>query len=422
MVIEIPGYARDHETGLHADVLEVLQRQLVSWHTALLTATLPISPERVLLVAEVAQRRIRQGVSMGDLMRAYRVALREFWKALVDAAGDDAELQQELLQSVSVNLMSYVDADAQTILQIYSAEERQQVRSRDRLHRELSHLLFTRPTDLVGFRELGVALGLNVDAPANAFAFRLRNPNDLMLRVEELLDRIAVQVARALGVASNSFLRAFRGDLLLIWRPAPPNGPAFECDGRLAAQAQAILRATPDLVAAGVGMPGAGPQGWRVAAEQATRALETQAEQPLATDSLHPVSCYSQIILVEGATATENARRFLESITDRLAHEPDLLETLQAYFEFKQRRKRVAAELNVHPNTLDYRLARIETLLDLSLDDAMWLARLHVALQWWARRRRSAPIAPQAQVNRRPLAAGPEGSRIDAPPSTTIPL
>jgi DNA-binding PucR family transcriptional regulator len=58
---------------------------------------------------------------------------------------------------------------------------------------------------------------------------------------------------------------------------------------------------------------------------------------------------------------------------------------LQTYFDFKQQRKRVAAELDVHPNTLDHRLARIEKLLDLSLQDVAWLARLQVALQLWAR-------------------------------------
>jgi carbohydrate diacid regulator len=41
--------------------------------------------------------------------------------------------------------------------------------------------------------------------------------------------------------------------------------------------------------------------------------------------------------------------------------------------------------LNVHPNTLDHRLTRIETLLDLSLNDVAWLARLQVALQLWVR-------------------------------------
>jgi carbohydrate diacid regulator len=389
MLREIPGYTRAAGTGLHADVLEMLQRQLQGWYTALLTATLPVSPERAVLVAEVARRRMHQGIPMGDLMHAYRLGMREFWKDLVGAAGDDAELQQELLQKVSINLMASVDADARSVLETYLAEERRQVRSRDRLHRELSHLLFTRPTDLAGFRELGAALGLNVDAPAAAFAFRLRDPNDVMLHIEESLDRIAAQIAGALGVSSDSFLRALRGDLLLIWRSASPDDPAFEYDRQLAAQAKAILCATPDLAAVGVGLSGVGPQGWRIAAEQATRALEMQAQQPTAADS-PPISCYSQLILVEGATATENARGFFESITDRLALEPNLLETLQTYFDFKQRRKRVAAELNVHPNTLDYRLARIETLLDLSLDDVTWLARLQVALQWWATRRRGA--------------------------------
>jgi len=357
---------------------------------------------------------------MGDLMHAYRLGMREFWSDLVDAAGADAELQQELLQKVSVNLMSYVDADAQTILHTYTAEERRQVRSRDRLHRELSHLLFTRPTDLAGFRELGGALGLNVDAPAGAFAFRLRDPNDVVLHTEESLDRIAAQIAGALGISSECFLRALRGDLLLIWRPAPLVGPSFEYDRQLAAQAKAILCATPDLAAAGVGLPGAGPHGWRVAAEQATRALEMQAEQSPAANSPRPVSYYSQIILVEGATVTDNARRFFESITDRLALEPNLLETLQTYFDFKQRRKRVATELNVHPNTLDYRLARIETLLDLSLDDVTWLARLQVALQWWARRRRGAPTAAHALLRRGLPAVEGEPVHIGSPPSTTI--
>jgi carbohydrate diacid regulator len=329
IVGEIPRYAHALGSELRADLLEVLQSHLPDWYTALLTATSPVSPEHAAMVAENARRRMHQGVSMGDLMHAYRIGRREFWSDLVAAAGDDAELQLELLQKVSVNLMAYVDADAQTILQTYTAEERRQVRSRDRLHRELSHLLFTHPTDLAEFRELGAALGLNVDAPAGAFAFRLRNPSDFMLRVEESLDRVATEIAGALGVSSNSFLRALRGDLLLVWRPAPPDGPAFKYDQQLEAQAKVILRATPDLAAVGIGLPGAGPQGWRVAAEQAMRALEMLTEQPLARDSPHPVSCYSQIILVEGATAAENARRFFESITDRLALEPNLLETLQ---------------------------------------------------------------------------------------------
>jgi carbohydrate diacid regulator len=388
----IPSYAHAKQSDLHADLMKALSFHLGAWYDALLSGESPISQEHIASVAAITRRRVRQGVSMGDLMHAHRLGIREFWNILVETAGDDEELQQELLQKVSLNLMIHIDTHAQIILEVYVAEERQQVRSRDRLRRELSQLLFTRPTDEPGFRELGAALGLDIDAPAAAFAFQLRDARDVMRRVEESLDRIAIEVARALGVSPDSFMRALRGDCLLIWRAAPVDSPGFEYDRKLASQAASVLRATPDLLAAGIGLPGLGPQGWRVAAEQATRALEMQGEKRPTTNEPPLVALYSQVMLVDSATSTENARRFFESIADRLALEPNLLETLRTYFEFKQRRKRVAAELNVHPNTLDYRLARIETLLDLDLDDVSWLARLQVALQWWTRRRGGALV------------------------------
>ena len=379
IVKTIPGYA--HATSdLRADVQMVARGHLEDWYRALLSGTSPASLDHIASVTDIARRRLHQGISMGDLMRAYRLAFRETWRVLIEAVGNDSELQLELLQKVALNLMVHVDTHAQTIFEAYVAEERQQVRNRDRLRRELSSLLFSRPGDMAGFRELGAALGLDTDMPATAFSFRLRDANAVMLRVDESLDRFATEIARALGVSVDSFLRTLRGDHLLVWRSVPPGHVGFEYDRKLAVQAAAVLRAVPDLIAAGVGLPGSGPHGWRVAAEQAMRALEMQAP----TDA-HTVSCYSELVLIDGAASSENARRFFESITDRLALEPNLLETLQTYFDFKQQRKRVAAELDVHPNTLDHRLARIEKLLDLSLQDVAWLARLQVALQLWAR-------------------------------------
>jgi DNA-binding PucR family transcriptional regulator len=51
------------------------------------------------------------------------------------------------------------------------------------------------------------------------------------------------------------------------------------------------------------------------------------------------------------------------------------------YLELRQHRKAVAHALNVHPNTLDNRLQRIETLLGGSFNDVSWLAMLNTALQ-----------------------------------------
>ena len=64
-----------------------------------------------------------------------------------------------------------------------------------------------------------------------------------------------------------------------------------------------------------------------------------------------------------------------------LSSEPELLVTLQTYFDEQQRRKTAADALGIHPNTLNHRLERIESLLGCKLDDAGWIAKLHVALR-----------------------------------------
>jgi DNA-binding PucR family transcriptional regulator len=73
--------------------------------------------------------------------------------------------------------------------------------------------------------------------------------------------------------------------------------------------------------------------------------------------------------------------RYLDSLLERLAAEPELLTTLQTYFEQQQRRKVAADALGIHPNTLNHRLERIETLLGARLDDAGWVAKLYVAIK-----------------------------------------
>jgi DNA-binding PucR family transcriptional regulator len=90
---------------------------------------------------------------------------------------------------------------------------------------------------------------------------------------------------------------------------------------------------------------------------------------------------YSEIALDDAVAGSENVTRFFQALLERLSQEPHLLETLQTYFELRQHRKAVAAALKVHPNTLSYRLERIENLLGASLDNTAWVAKLHTALQ-----------------------------------------
>jgi carbohydrate diacid regulator len=71
----------------------------------------------------------------------------------------------------------------------------------------------------------------------------------------------------------------------------------------------------------------------------------------------------------------------LHSLLEPLAEELELLSTLQTYFDQLQRRKITADVLGIHPNTLNHRLERIASLLGAKLDDASWIAKLHIAIR-----------------------------------------
>jgi DNA-binding PucR family transcriptional regulator len=90
---------------------------------------------------------------------------------------------------------------------------------------------------------------------------------------------------------------------------------------------------------------------------------------------------YSEILFADVASTSDNVQRYLDAMIERLGAEPQLLETLQAYLELRQHRKAVARKLDIHPNTLDHRLQRIETVLGGQFDNVAWLAMLDAALR-----------------------------------------
>ena len=64
---------------------------------------------------------------------------------------------------------------------------------------------------------------------------------------------------------------------------------------------------------------------------------------------------------------------------------PQLRETLVAYFEHDLDVPATAAALHLHPNSLRYRLSRLEELLGGSLKHPATIAELHIALMGDAR-------------------------------------
>jgi hypothetical protein len=123
-------------------------------------------------------------------------------------------------------------------------------------------------------------------------------------------------------------------------------------DLQVGKQIAALAEIIPEIKAIGVGLMGEGAAGWAMSGEEASRALSLGRAQ----GGEERVWLYSKIVLEESVRGTKNALRYLVSLVEQLASEPDLLETLKTFFDQLQRRKVTASVLGIHPNTLNYQV------------------------------------------------------------------
>ena len=147
-----------------------------------------------------------------------------------------------------------------------------------------------------------------------------------------------------------------------------------------------LAKALPDgSVTAGVGRPAMGLTALRDSFQEAERALAL----PEALWDDTPVAFFGDLSLYElllGINDPRQLSRFSDHWLAPLSryddqHNTDLLPTLSAYFENNGNMARTAHILNIHRNTLVYRLGRITEILQLDMDDSNVRLNLHLALK-----------------------------------------
>jgi carbohydrate diacid regulator len=372
----IDEYASVGSAELGQDVHEVTTAHARIWYESLLADQAPTAAE-LERFAEVGQRRQRQGFSLPSLLQAVRIASTVLWTPLIIATRRKASVQTELLIKVSPYLLLHFDLISQALSRGYMEEGQKRARWREQLQNELSALLFSRPEDLAGFRELTQALRLDATAAHAALALRLgsepgHSGRDRPMEIDSLLE----QVSAALGVPVAEIVSVVRHGLLLLWVPVAHGESLVMQEQQLARKAAGLISKV-GAIAVGVGLPDNGPNGWRQSADQAMQALEIGR----CVGSGEAVMRYAELALDAAVRASPGLGRYLESLLERLAAEPALLDTLHAFLNHCQHRKGCAMALGIHVNTLAYRLERIESLLGARLDNPYWLTRLYVALR-----------------------------------------
>ena len=358
-----------------SDFMASIRFSAVLWCKTMLTGEYP-SDEDMEIFRNLGRRRVHQGIELASLLRAYRVGSKELWAVYLEFAAEHQEVQSELLFTVSPYLLDHFDEMAQSIASAFMEEQYAQSRWKDALRYEHCNLIFSAAGDINEFNRVSETIGIDPTIARVAFAFNMSAPDTLPSRVETELDRMLLAVARLAKVNAADLVRVMYRGRLIVWMPCIRGDSLLASDRRMGELGARLVADVPEFKQVGIGMMGQGPSGWSGSVDEAFKALEVGERN--GSDGVYR---YSDIALNEGARRSDNVLRYLESLIERLSHEPDLLKTLECYLEQFQKRKKTASVLGIHPNTLNYRLERVQEITGGSLEDPAWLAKLYVAVR-----------------------------------------
>ncbi len=292
-------------------------------------------------------------------------------------AQHDHALRDELLFVVSPYLLEHADFIARTVGQVYVEEQHQQSCRRGELRHQFCELVFNSTDDDDSFHQLGTRLGFDATVPRIALAIDHDASGLSRSSLERVGDHLASAIGRHIGVSPDHLVHAMRHGRLVMWVPCARGSSLVASQRWLVEGLTAFASRSAEVRAIGIGFMNHTARGWAESASEAITALDLGFPR----NGGAKVYLYSDIAIDESICSNRSALRYFESMLGEIRHEKDLLKTLEIYFDNAQHRKATAASLGIHPNTLNYRLDRIETLLGAKLDAPAWIARLFIALK-----------------------------------------
>jgi sugar diacid utilization regulator len=347
----VPAYRDSADPRLGDDVAE----HVTVVFRALLTSLAESRPARRTdfpITREHAMRRVEQGISLADFLKAFRIGQLTLWQGILDAVHDDEEAREAAL-SVVGHLMHLIEVGSTVAAEAYLEAQQHQLAESDRVRRDLLE-------DLLARRDLSPG------------------PKQAMLRTAGLEPATGLIVASAVPVAPladdhtlsdaagavrRAWDRGARG--LVVVRQDEIVGVMPVLAGRPATTVAKLQRAVVDLrrrqvlLAVGISTVHTGPNEVAAAYAEAgvvRAALGTQA----GVAALPMLSSFEYLMLRDDETARRlvrpKLRRFVE---EDAARGGALIATLLEYAASDLNAKTAAKRLHLHVNTAYYRLERI---------------------------------------------------------------
>lgn len=236
-------------------------------------------------------------------------------------------------------------------------------------------------------------LGHDLNALHAAVVLRLDQPNaGVPVRAQgrdERWEVLGEALARAAGGTAPRVLWRVRNNCAEILWPAASLAEALRAATTIRDDLSALAALGKDssaatLVSVGVGVPQGGIEALRRSHQQAKHALALgrRLHGPGRLTSFDDLGVYRLIYAAE--QLPELDALYEETLGSLLRydreHNADLLRTLAAFFAANGSPKEAAERLQVHRNTVLYRLDRVRDITGFDLDDASLRLRMHLAL------------------------------------------
>jgi DNA-binding PucR family transcriptional regulator len=363
--------------------LEAVLRSLVGDDSAV-EATLVGTRER-------GAARVRQGISLDSFLHAARLFGQLLWEAVLEEADPAAPGEREAALEMAVGVMRYVDRMSVAAAEGFLNEVQSQWTDREVVRRDLLEDLISGRGDSERVRELARSLKLALADRYVAIVARgevatAHESPDHPLAARVALRRV-VEAARArLRPALPCLLVGMRqGEVVALY---PVAGPG-DMD-RVVADATAFAAELADAdVRVGVGGNHPGLAALADSYAEARDAAEIAGARGR-------VAVFDQVLIDHVVRSTPHAERILDTTLRPLLdydarRQAELVATLRAYVSSGFNLTRAAELLNVHPNTVVYRLRRIRELSGRDPQDADDLLLLFFGLKLLAASERSSP-------------------------------
>lgn len=357
---EVPEYARPLEgafgRGVRTGVTEAL-RQFVELIRSPSGAR---GPGREVYVG-LGRGELRQGRTLDSLQSAYRVGARVAWRRIA-AAARGAGFDAEVLSLLAESIFAFVEELSADSVEGYAEARSRREGERRRRERELVALVTRDPP----------AEEADVRAAAAAVGWRMPRSAAAIACPEDQLDRVARKLP------PDALAGALDGEGCAVVPDPDGPGRAGEIAQAVAARSAAIGPAVPVQELA---------TSWALA-RATLRAVEAGvvgggAAAPAERSPLRADDVLVDLLLFEGRALVDRlaARRLaaLDQLTPKARRR--MQDTALAYVREGGNAAAMARALDLHPQTVRYRLGRLRDLLGDQLDDPDARLELELALR-----------------------------------------